>query len=169
MWLLPPWIFGTILPAWQYFQHTLISLHIPIRYTVCRLCLYYFCCMFHNHRHMLCKKWNTHKNNFAEGHVLFNASLSGLQSSVRMLSGYILPPNEHFGNSCFSVVIASNMMFKLSLEVITTPNGRPPAVDEVDSVNIGSLNHLMRMRNLQTWFHRPVLRVHAPWPWEECI
>ena len=53
-----------------------------------------------------------------------------------MLSGYILPPNEHFGNRCFSVVIASKMMFKLSPEVITTPNGRPPAADEVDSVNI---------------------------------
>ena len=34
------------------------------------------------------------------------------------------------------------MMFKLSPEVITTPNGRPPAADEVDSVNTGLLTRM---------------------------
>ena len=82
-----------------------------------------------------------HKNNLAEGHVLFNLFLSGLHSSVRMLSGYIFPPNEQFGNSCFSVLIASKIMFKLSPEVITTLIGRPPAEHGVIK---------RRMRNLQT-------------------
>ena len=53
--------------------------------------------------------------------------------------GTFCPQMNSLENSCFSVVIASKVMFKLSPEVITTPNGRPPAADEVDSMNMGLL------------------------------